>query len=107
MVLELLKPRYHAMQVVVASDGTIFVADGYCNARVVKYSAAGMYESEYQLPRGKMIVPHSLVLEECSNSLYVADRENSQVHRFSISDQTLQGNKCCLALYGTHDSHCF
>ena len=83
----------------VASDGTIFVADGYCNARVVRYSAAGVYQSEYQLPRGKMDVPHSLALEECSNSLYVADRENSQVHRFSISDQTLQGTTCCLTLH--------
>lgn len=83
---------YRDVQVVVASDGTIFVADGYCNARVVRYSAAGVFEVEYQLPRGKMNVPHSLALEECSDSLYVADRENSQVHRFSISDQTLQGS---------------
>lgn len=87
------------MQVVIASDGAIFVADGYCNSRVVRYSAEGVFEAEYKLPQGKMNVPHSLALEECSNSLYVADRENSQVHRFSISDQTLQGNQCCLMLH--------
>ena len=80
------------MQVAVSTYGKVFVADGYCNARVVRYSAKGVFEVEYRLPRGHMLVPHSLALEECSDSLYVADRENSQVHRFSIKSQTLQGN---------------
>ena len=79
------------MQVAVASDGTIYVADGYCNSRVVRYNAKGAFEAEYRLPRGEMAIPHSLVLDECNDSLYVADRENSEVHRFSISSQTLQG----------------
>lgn len=79
------------LQVAVAGDGTIYVADGYCNSRVVRYSATGVFEAEYRLPRGEMAVPHSLVLDECNDSLYVADRENSEVQRFSISSQTLQG----------------
>lgn len=88
-----MKPKYYdSLQVAVSTDGTIFVSDGYCNARVVRYSAKGAFEAEYRLPRGDMLVPHSLVLEECSDSLYVADRENSEVHRFSIKSQTLQGN---------------
>ena len=79
------------MQVVVANDGTIFVADGYCNSRVVRYSADAQFEVEYILPRGKMDIPHSLVLDECDDALYVADREHSEVHKFSISTQRLQG----------------
>ncbi|KAL0044814.1 hypothetical protein WJX82_010409 [Trebouxia sp. C0006] len=77
--------------VAVANDGTIFVADGYCNSRVVRYSATGSFEAEYRLPRGEMSIPHSVVLDECSDALYVADREHSEVHKFVISDQTLQG----------------
>lgn len=75
-----------------ANDGSIFVADGYCNSRVVRYNSSGHYEAEYRLPRGEMDVPHSLVLDECSDALYVADREHSQIHKFLISDQTLQGS---------------
>lgn len=88
------------MQVAVASDGTIYVADGYCNSRVMRYSAEGVFQEEYRLPRGEMAIPHSLVLDECNDSLYVADREHSEVHRFSISSQILQGTvpavlQCC------------
>lgn len=78
-------------QVAIANDGTIFVADGYCNSRVVRFSPSGVYETEYMLPRGAMDVPHSLVLDECMDGLYVADREHSQVHKFSISKTSLQG----------------
>ena len=78
-------------QVAIANDGTIFVADGYCNSRVVRFSPSGKYETEYILPRGAMDVPHSLVLDECLDGLYVADRERSQVHKFSISKTSLQG----------------
>lgn len=99
--IEVLKhKRRNSLQVAVSTDGTIFVSDGYCNARVVRYSAKGVFEAEYRLPRGDMLVPHSLALEECSDSLYVADRENSQVHRFSIKTQSLQG-KGASALQGT------
>lgn len=76
-----------------ANDGTIFVADGYCNSRVVRYSPTGSFEAEYRLPRGEMSIPHSVVLDECSDALYVADREHSEVHKFVISDQTLQGTR--------------
>ncbi|DBA66998.1 TPA: hypothetical protein ACH3X2_002106 [Trebouxia sp. C0005] len=85
--VHLCKPTH----VAVANDGTIFVADGYCNSRVVRYSATGNFEAEYRLPRGEMDIPHSLVLDECSDALYVADREHSEVHKFVISDQRLQG----------------
>ena len=85
------------LQVAVANDGTIFVADGYCNSRVVRYSANGKFEVEYILPRGAMDTPHSLVLHECSDALYVADREHSEVHKFSLSDQKLQGMQGCLS----------
>jgi peptidylamidoglycolate lyase len=36
------------MQVAVALDGTVFVSDGYCNSRVVKFSADGKYLGEWE-----------------------------------------------------------
>lgn len=51
-------------QVAVANNGNIFVADGYCNARVVEYTPEGVYLGEFQLPAdagGPMRVPHSVV----------------------------------------------
>jgi len=77
----------------VANEGTIFVADGYCNSRVVRYSVTGNFEAEYRLPRGEMDIPHSFLLDECNDALYVADREHSEVHKFVISDQRLQGTR--------------
>lgn len=37
-------------QVAVALDGTIYVADGYCNNRVVKFSAKGQYLGRFHPP---------------------------------------------------------
>ena len=51
-------------QVAVANNGNIFVADGYCNARVVEFTPEGSYLGEFSLPMqagGPMRVPHSLV----------------------------------------------
>ena len=33
-----------------------------------------------------MNVPHSLVVDDCANALYVADRESSAVQRFALED---------------------
>ena len=85
------RPALLHLQVAVGNTGSIFVADGYCNSRVVRFSAEGSFEAEYRLPSGAMDVPHSLVLDECHDALYVGDRQNSQVHKFSIAHQTLQG----------------
>ncbi len=64
----LLSWRTHACtcaQVALANDGRIFVADGYCNARVLEFDAAGKYRAVYVLPPGKgpMRIPHSVMLQ--------------------------------------------
>ncbi len=33
-----------------------------------------------------MNVPHSLVVDDCANALYVGDRENAAVQRFALED---------------------
>ena len=71
--------------VAVGSDGSFFVADGYCNSRVVAFAADGSYRGEWtglglDSPGG-LSIPHALALDECADILYVADRENGRVVR--------------------------
>jgi len=68
--------------VAVASDGSFFIADGYCNSRILAFSANGTLRGEWTSTDssvGPMNVPHDLVLDECANALHVADRENGRV----------------------------
>jgi len=71
--------------VAVASDGSFFVADGYCNSRIVAYHADGTYRGEWRgegLEKG-LNTPHALALDECADMLFVADRESGRVVRLS------------------------
>ncbi|XP_034237525.1 peptidyl-alpha-hydroxyglycine alpha-amidating lyase 2 [Thrips palmi] len=82
--------------VAVATTGEIFVADGYCNSRVLKYDPAGvllrMYPEEEDMVEPalrlipplsrdslRMQVPHSLALLERLDMICIADRENLRV----------------------------
>jgi streptogramin lyase len=65
-------------------DGRLFVSDGYANARVVEYTAAGHRVREWGVPGigpGEFNLPHAIVCD-ASNVLYVADRENGRIQRF-------------------------
>ncbi|CAD6184222.1 unnamed protein product [Caenorhabditis auriculariae] len=74
--------------VAVASNGVFFVADGYCNRRVLKFSPSGELLDVIQaaIEEGEpdsFDVPHSLTLVEDMNMLCVADRDNERVQCFS------------------------
>jgi len=77
--------------VAVAKSGEIFVADGYCNSRIMKFSADGKFigsfgsmNSDQNKPKnGEFFVPHSLTLIEDLNLLCVADRENQRIQCFT------------------------
>jgi len=76
--------------VAVATTGEFFVADGYCNSRVMKFSKDGRLLAQFghkntvHPPRnGEFLVPHSLTLIEDLNLLCVADRENERIQCFS------------------------
>ena len=87
-----LTPALACPQVAVSNDGTIFVADGYCNSRVVSFTSNGTFQAQFELPgSAALAVPHSLVLDECRNTLYVADRESSKVHSFDLGSHQLTG----------------
>ena len=62
--------------VAVASSGIFFVADGYCNSRILKFSPEGKVIGTY---KGSFNVPHSLALIEQYDALCIADRDNSRL----------------------------
>ncbi|XP_059949194.1 peptidyl-glycine alpha-amidating monooxygenase isoform X4 [Mesoplodon densirostris] len=69
--------------------GTIYVSDGYCNSRIVQFSASGKFitqwgeESTESNPKpGQFSVPHSLALVPHLGQLCVADRENGRIQCF-------------------------
>lgn len=74
-----------------ALDGTLYVGDGYCNSRVVEFSAEGEWRGEFVAAGEALRNPHSVVLQECSRSLWVAEREAARVHRFSLDSRSLEG----------------
>ncbi|XP_061555034.1 peptidyl-glycine alpha-amidating monooxygenase A isoform X1 [Phycodurus eques] len=68
--------------------GNIFVSDGYCNARILKFSADGRYLSEWgagssdRRRRVPFRIPHSLAFLPQRNEVCVADRENGRIQCF-------------------------
>ena len=73
--------------VVIAQDGSIFIADGESgNTRVVKYSPEGKFVTSWGgrgSDPGKFAEPHSLAMDS-TGRIYVADRGS---HRIQIFDQ--------------------
>lgn len=66
-------------EIAVSSDGLlVFVADGYCNQRVMVFSGAGKYLTSFGQEHNLTVV-HSLTLIEAKNLLCVADRENGRI----------------------------
>ncbi|KAM9338178.1 peptidyl-glycine alpha-amidating monooxygenase B [Symphorus nematophorus] len=84
--------NYHFCQptdvAVDTQTGNIFVSDGYCNARILKFSADGKYLSEWgagssdRRRRVPFQVPHSLVFLPDKQEVCVADRENGRIQCF-------------------------
>ncbi|KAJ8933900.1 hypothetical protein NQ318_011916 [Aromia moschata] len=81
--------------VAVATTGEIFIADGYCNSRILKYNAAGVLLRVIPSPTEflNLQVPHSLALIEPTDRLCVADRENKRVTCPRAGLYTIQGKK--------------
>ncbi|XP_047741152.1 peptidyl-glycine alpha-amidating monooxygenase B [Hyalella azteca] len=88
--------------VAVLKNGDFFVADGYCNSRVVKFRRDGSIVTQFGAapknnvlslmmtavgqPAGVFVVPHDLALAEDHDELCVADRENGRLQCYDTSD---------------------
>lgn len=70
--------------VAVSSTGDFYVADGYCNARILRFQADGTLIGKFGHMGSDgsaegLFVPHGLALEESRDALCIADRENRRV----------------------------
>lgn len=85
--------------VAVLPNGDFFVADGYCNSRIIKYSKAGERlvawgKNAFQgiaydvAPENVFAIPHALTLAPDLGVLCVADRENGRVQCFHTQNNT-------------------
>ena len=77
--------------VYVAANGTVFVADGYGNSRIVKLSPEGQYLGQWGQPGsepGALSTPHS-ISGDAQGRIYVADRGNARVQRFDSDGRFL------------------
>jgi peptidylamidoglycolate lyase len=70
--------------VAIAADGTIYIADGYGNSRVVELDAQGNFIRTWGTAGsqpGQFDTPHSIALD-AQGRVYVADRGNARIQRF-------------------------
>ncbi|XP_050519913.1 peptidyl-alpha-hydroxyglycine alpha-amidating lyase 1-like isoform X2 [Daktulosphaira vitifoliae] len=84
--------------VAVTNNGEFYVADGYCNSRIIKFSSDGRIllewgrstkvTGEMAVPPYQLWIPHALTLAEDKGLICVADRENSRVSCFNIENGT-------------------
>ncbi|KAJ8925537.1 hypothetical protein NQ315_009376 [Exocentrus adspersus] len=81
--------------IAVATTGEIFLADGYCNSRILKFNAAGGLLAIIPTPPEFLYlqVPHALALIESMDRLCIADRENSRVTCPRAGLYAIQGRK--------------
>lgn len=84
--------------VAIAPNGEFWVADGYGNSRVVRFSARGEYVTEWGRKGdkpGEFDTPHGITLDR-QGRLYVADRGNARI-------QVFDGNGKLLAVWKSEE----
>ncbi|XP_059395814.1 peptidyl-glycine alpha-amidating monooxygenase B isoform X1 [Carassius carassius] len=68
--------------------GNIYVSDGYCNSRILKFSPEGKYISHWgagssdRKRRASFLIPHSLTFLPDKRELCVADRDHGRIQCF-------------------------
>lgn len=79
------EPFNRVTNVALDSAGDLYIADGYGNARVHKFSANGEHLFSWGEPGsgpGEFRLPHAIAIDE-DDRVLVADRENSRIQVFS------------------------
>ncbi len=85
-------PFHFPTNVALAPGGEIYVADGYGNARIHKFSPEGKLILSWGQPGtepGQFRIPHGVAVNS-QGHVYVADRENSRIQVFSMSGEFLE-----------------
>lgn len=82
-------PFYFPTNLALSAEGDIYVADGYGNARIHKFSPDGRLLLSWGEPGeelGQFRVPHGIAVDR-SGAVWVADRENSRIQIFTSSGE--------------------
>jgi sugar lactone lactonase YvrE len=85
------EPFNRPTDMVIASDGTIVISDGYGNARIHRYSPTGERLQSWGtagIDPGQFMVPHNLAIDT-DDRIYVADREAHRVQVFDLDGSLL------------------
>ncbi len=85
-------PFHYPTNVALAADGSLYISDGYGNARVHKFSSDGrhlMSWGEAGAGPGQFHIPHGIAVGP-DGTVVVADRENSRLQFFSPDGQFLR-----------------
>lgn len=85
-------PFHFPTNVALAPGGDIYVADGYGNARIHKFSPEGRLVLSWGWPGagpGEFRIPHGIAVNADGN-VFVADRENSRIQVFSPAGEFLE-----------------
>lgn len=85
-------PFHFPTNLALAADGSLFIADGYGNARVHKYAPDGRHLFSWGEPGpgpGEFRVPHGIAVTP-DGTVVVADRENSRLQFFSPDGRFLR-----------------
>lgn len=97
-------PFHFPTNVAIAANGDLYIADGYGNARIHRFSADGRLLHSWGEPGpgpGQFHVPHGIAIRG-DGAVVVADRENSRLQVFSpdgkfLSEQTDVARPCQIA----------
>lgn len=84
-------PFHFPCNVALSSDGTVFVADGYGNARIHAFSSTGELLRSWGEPGrgpGQFHIPHGIAISS-DDVIFVADRENSRLQLFDVQGRYL------------------
>jgi DNA-binding beta-propeller fold protein YncE len=84
-------PFHRPTNVALTADGSVYVTDGYGNARVHHFAAAGRLLRSWGEPGsgpGQFNLPHGIALDS-RGRVYVADRENSRIQVFGAQGEFL------------------